>query len=396
MKRIDHSTAAGERFVEQDPTLGRAPTQATADWWTTIQRETVGVVEGEGLTLDKGDNTQLDQAIRKLLAGGRVQNLLLNPDGAICQRHGWPLLSAVTVPSDAETYVFDRWFHNPRNGTLHVSNVAADDGWAFTTTQPEYVISLDLATAPTNGDAVLLAQRIEDVHLSAGRKLTVSLEGLWSGVVIDLGVRATQHFGPGGSADVAVGLEPLGGLTTTTAGRAFVTFDVPSVDGKTIPAPEASYLEVSVEAVNPFLNTSELLVAHAQAHVGGALLPFLPRPRVLEEELCLRYFETSRPIEDGVALPFPGDVASYHKEGILDSLDLRGLSTRFRVPKRVDPTVTWASPITAATGKVSHGTDATVDGHFPVAWSTGYPHVTALTADLEEWARGAWAADAEL
>lgn len=69
MKKIGDSTNtatdSGE-WREGNPAAGLAATLIKADWLTTIQREMINVVLGAGLSLDKGDDSQLLKAIQAI------------------------------------------------------------------------------------------------------------------------------------------------------------------------------------------------------------------------------------------------------------------------------------------------------------------------------------------
>jgi hypothetical protein len=75
MFRIDSPGATvGNLFTEGNPATGVPATEVSADWLNdTVQEELVGVVEDAGLTLAKGDNTQLLQSLKILLARGGDQ-----------------------------------------------------------------------------------------------------------------------------------------------------------------------------------------------------------------------------------------------------------------------------------------------------------------------------------
>ncbi|WP_282265906.1 hypothetical protein [Stenotrophomonas sp. PS02298] len=73
MHRIDGegATTSG-RFTEGNPTTGVPATVVTADWLNSVQEEIAAVLTAAGLTLNKGNNAQLLQAIKSLIAGGGV------------------------------------------------------------------------------------------------------------------------------------------------------------------------------------------------------------------------------------------------------------------------------------------------------------------------------------
>ncbi|MBU1229565.1 MAG: hypothetical protein KKA55_01910 [Proteobacteria bacterium] len=69
MHRIDGPGATeDDLFTAGDPGSGTEATELTADWLNACQEEPLYVIEQAGLTPDKGDNTQLHQAILALIA----------------------------------------------------------------------------------------------------------------------------------------------------------------------------------------------------------------------------------------------------------------------------------------------------------------------------------------
>jgi hypothetical protein len=87
MFRIDSPGATvGNLFTEGNPSTGVPATEVSADWLNdTVQEELVGVVLDAGLTLNKGDNTQLLQALKILLArgGDQLKQAVTNNAGPI-------------------------------------------------------------------------------------------------------------------------------------------------------------------------------------------------------------------------------------------------------------------------------------------------------------------------
>lgn len=76
MRRIDTPTAAEDLFGpgkdgfrDGNPALAILATRLNAAFFNAIQEEIAGVVEGAGLALNPGDNTQLLAALRKLRGG---------------------------------------------------------------------------------------------------------------------------------------------------------------------------------------------------------------------------------------------------------------------------------------------------------------------------------------
>lgn len=72
MHRIDGAGATTQNlFTEGDPTQGVPATTVTGAWLNAVQEEVANVIEGAGMTLAKGDNTQLHAAIVELIAANQ-------------------------------------------------------------------------------------------------------------------------------------------------------------------------------------------------------------------------------------------------------------------------------------------------------------------------------------
>jgi len=66
MHRIDADSHVANMFDEGDPGVPRAPTQVDADWLNMVQEELVALPTDASITLVKGTNTQLRDALRAL------------------------------------------------------------------------------------------------------------------------------------------------------------------------------------------------------------------------------------------------------------------------------------------------------------------------------------------
>lgn len=71
MDKINGAGHVGRQFVTEDAGLNRPPSEITADWLNGVQGELVAVIEGAGLALSSIDNTQLRQAIAKMIQAGQ-------------------------------------------------------------------------------------------------------------------------------------------------------------------------------------------------------------------------------------------------------------------------------------------------------------------------------------
>lgn len=73
MHKIDSDGHLNNQFTNGDPQAGTPATVLDAAWLNAIQTELVNVVEGAGITLEKGTNTQLLAALLALAGGGPLR-----------------------------------------------------------------------------------------------------------------------------------------------------------------------------------------------------------------------------------------------------------------------------------------------------------------------------------
>lgn len=69
MHRIDTAGHVGNRFSDGNPAIGQQATVVDAAFLNAIQENIAGVIEGAGIALLKGDETQLYDAVTALIAG---------------------------------------------------------------------------------------------------------------------------------------------------------------------------------------------------------------------------------------------------------------------------------------------------------------------------------------
>ncbi|MDE5878555.1 MAG: hypothetical protein K2G99_00755, partial [Desulfovibrio sp.] len=101
MHRIDSTTATPDnRFTEGDPTIPVAATTVTADWLNAVQEELCAVIAEAMFPLDKENNSQLLQALHKILdirapLATLLKAGLSKPDGVTVKVDEEGLLSAL-------------------------------------------------------------------------------------------------------------------------------------------------------------------------------------------------------------------------------------------------------------------------------------------------------------
>jgi hypothetical protein len=146
------------------------------------------------------------------------------------------------------------------SGVGTVSRQAFTAGQTDVPGEPRNFLRWALTTGATAGTPQF-AHKIEDVRTFAGKKVT--LQGFYRSNAV-MPIRLRQDFGTGGSPSADVNITPAGPFPSlpstvdvngTAQWRPFtVTFDVPSINGKTIGTTDfTSYLAVDII---PALNTT--------------------------------------------------------------------------------------------------------------------------------------------
>ncbi|MEM8421434.1 hypothetical protein Q4S30_11265, partial [Morganella morganii] len=73
MKKIGDVTSTADKngeFTNGNVAAGIVPTILEGAWFTSVQREILGVIIAAGLNQDKNNDNQLVEAIRKIISGG--------------------------------------------------------------------------------------------------------------------------------------------------------------------------------------------------------------------------------------------------------------------------------------------------------------------------------------
>lgn len=151
----------------------------------------------------------------------------------------------------------------------------------------------------TGGSLASVGQKIEGVHTLAGGKATLSV---WLRSTVAgkrLGVRIYQSFGTGGSPSAAVSTiittTPL--TLSTTFQKYTLTFDVPSVAGKTLGTNNNDYLYLVFDITNDGYGTAlsgqtgQIELAFPQLEKGSVATDFEFRSPGVEKALCEWYLK---------------------------------------------------------------------------------------------------------
>ncbi|MEM7308917.1 MAG: hypothetical protein AAF682_19700 [Planctomycetota bacterium] len=395
MQKVSAPGASPEGYFQSgDTETGQAATEISADDLTALWKEIVNLVEQSGQVLDPTSFTQVLQAVQRLSPIWR--NALINAQLVIAQRGVGPF---TFDSSNHEGYSFDRWRAGVDSGAgtdqLLVQREDFTPGQADVPGNPRHYLRLNATTTPSG--RFFLEQRIEGVRTFAGETVVQSAWWRSSGLADEtVHPKLVQHFGSGGapSPDVVTDMPQLTALQDDWA-RLHSIVTAPSIAGKTIGNNGDDYLALRWE-FDGAAAAKTLDVALPQIEPGENPSSFEARQLSVELLAAMRYFERSWASDntigntgtDGAARAYDGDTGD---------MIARGLSTRFRVEKRMVPTVTWYSASGGTSGRIDWGglerVVSSTNGNSEQG--TGAPLTTTAPASAGA-AEAHWTADAEL
>lgn len=214
-----------------------------------------------------------------------------------------------------------------------------------------------------------VGQYIERVNTFAGGKATVSF-WMRSGVAgKKVGLMIQQHFGSGGSALVQVTAPPI--TLTTKFTKYAVTFDVPSIVGKTLGTNDALLLAFFYSDDRPGLFGGQLIgqtglfeLAQVQMERGDKANDFDWRPFGQELALCQRYFCKSYDLgtKPGTPNSDNGRIATGLQIGGTNSPSFSAYALRFPVNMRTTPAVTLYGAVSGNPNKITMSDNADSTG----------------------------------
>lgn len=138
MHRIDGpGAAAGNLFTEGNPSLSIPATVVTDDWANDVQEEIVNVILDQGISLVKGTQTQLLDAIKSLIAAGgdsQIKQAITNNQVAAADVVGSIYDKTVYQAVQLNFSIFRRDDAEDfqESGTLHMMYDIEDDAWRVT------------------------------------------------------------------------------------------------------------------------------------------------------------------------------------------------------------------------------------------------------------------------
>jgi len=219
--------------------------------------------------------------------GGR-RNLIINGAMQVAQRG----TSSGSITSNGYSSL-DRWYINASGGTYALSQQTFTVGQTDVPNFPKNYLRLAVSTGDNN---LGLHQRVEDVETLGGKTVTLSF---WAkGTNPDGGKFVSswiQDFGSGGSASVEA--EAEGNIVLTSSWQKFtITFNVPSISGKTVGAGSFTWVEILRQpATDTGTGSWTADIAQVQLEVGDTATPFEHRSYGEELALCQRYYQKSYP-----------------------------------------------------------------------------------------------------
>lgn len=202
-----------------------------SDWFGVLPA-TIGA-----LSINTAFNDLTDKAVARANLGvAPNKNYITNGNFAINQRGTNPY----TIAADGVVYAYDRWrvYADDDGGSPSNVNLTRANGIAtFSNSTSEFATIITIANQGSSlgaGSLWAFENVIADVYKFSGKTITISFNASSNITSKTLGVAIYQYFGVGGSASVFVTGQSV--TLTNTGFRYFLTFNVPSVAGKTIGA----------------------------------------------------------------------------------------------------------------------------------------------------------------
>lgn len=211
------------------------------------------------------------------------KNYLINGGFNIWQRG-----LTFTNPASA-TRTADRWviYFDGTGGSRTILAQQLDTGLDNSV----YYFQWQQPTNETGNTYRTLAQSIENVRTLAGKTVTVSFSTNCSAAGLSVHVGFQQNFGTGGSPSANVNIAEQAVTTTTNIKRHELTFNIPTLAGKTIGTNEDSrlvfYFGLPAGVTFSFLNFWDIKIEE-----GPVATAFESRSLGEELALCQRYYQT--------------------------------------------------------------------------------------------------------
>ena len=221
------------------------------------------------------------------------RNLIINGAMQVAQRG-----TSGTLVGGPGYVSLDRWrFYVDTSTTLTISQQSFSPGQTSVDKNLEYFMRFDWLGTGAN-QTKTMSQRIEGVNWGQGQPMTLSFYGL-SQQADDVTIKVIQNFGSGGSASV-IAEESVIDLTTSW-NRYSLTFDMPSIAGKTVGTSPYIIVEFNF---GPATLDSYFDITGVQMEVGDTATPFEHRSFGDELALCQRYLYSATNSDTGYIASF--------------------------------------------------------------------------------------------
>jgi hypothetical protein len=223
-----------------------------------------------------------------MLIGQNTRNRVING-----RMDYWQRGTSFATPA-SNSYTADRFKVNYDGtiGTFSVSRQAFALGQTDVPGRPVYFMRWDHTVAGSGSTQRLLSQPIESVRTLAGGKASVTF---WAKAdsARTLGVAFFQNFGTGGSPSAGVQVATQNASLTTSWQRFDLTFDIPSISGKTLGTNNNDLL--LLEFFMPLNVVMTIDIASVMVVEGESAGDFELAGRDLPTELflCRRYYTKS-------------------------------------------------------------------------------------------------------
>lgn len=307
----------------------------------------------------------------------------------------WQRGTNANISGGINTYLADRWLFGC-DGTLAgtYSRQSFTVGQTDVPNNPKYFARIQ-ATSASGQTYSTFNHKIEGVETFAGMKITLSL---WakSDVSRSISIQINQYFGSGGSPSASVVIPAQTINLTTSWAKYVITYNIPSINGKTKGTGGNDYLNVQM---NIPINTAFTFdIAQVQINAGLTALPFMPKTFSQELQDCLRYFEKSFEYE---TVPSNGANATSFSTtaGTMSvvSSNVNAVNIRFQVTKRAVPSMTkYGNSSGYWLSNNGSGTDNwNVNNIITSVWKESFS-VLQQTVNGFASLLGHWTADAEL
>lgn len=290
MYRNDHPTAGpnGEFLSELAPS--QPATRWPADHMTETQEEICNAIEGFGFPLEKGNRTQLFNAIQSALGpvNTGVKNALINAAFEVAQFGGDGAVSGV---NGAQAIEVDRWRINPggAGGNVSYNSLNFQGAAGEPPGNPKKFLRLNiLGTQPGQGPR--LVQRIESVLTLANQPVVVSFYARCGAGTLQVAVNLLQNFGSGGGASSQTFTSVANVLVGTSWGFYTAVVTMPSIAGKTLSGGDDF---IALQLQTPDTGTYTLDIWGVQLERGTSPTSFERRSFSDELLRCMRYREQS-------------------------------------------------------------------------------------------------------